>query len=249
MTSGFADEQHTPFQVLSQMSQSASTQPDYFDLVKIDATYTMTYAENLWLFSTLLLGVILLPGVDMIFVLANSLTRGREVGLAATGGLIVGGVVHSLYGALGVGLLTHLVPLLFAPMAFAGGVYIAWIGVTLIRSSIKVGDVHRVDIASNADAFRRGVITCLLNPKAYIFMLAIYPQFLKPELGPLIPQALIMATILAVMQLVVYGGLAFAAGHASRLAGKSIITVWMGRACGIVLIAVAVYTLWQGFAS
>ncbi|MET3584055.1 threonine/homoserine/homoserine lactone efflux protein [Pseudorhizobium tarimense] len=35
----------------------------------------MTYGENLWLFFTLLFGVIVVPGMDMIFVLANSLQQ------------------------------------------------------------------------------------------------------------------------------------------------------------------------------
>src|SRR5690606_4834192 len=65
----------------------------------------MTYGENLWLFFTLLFGIIIVPGMDMIFVLANSLSRGRPAGMAATAGIMAGGAVHSLYGALGVGLL------------------------------------------------------------------------------------------------------------------------------------------------
>ncbi|MGL4196504.1 MAG: LysE family translocator, partial [Allorhizobium sp.] len=36
----------------------------------------MTYAENLWLFSLLLAGIIVVPGMDMIFVIANGLTGG-----------------------------------------------------------------------------------------------------------------------------------------------------------------------------
>nr|CAD6607832.1 LysE family translocator [Rhizobium sp. TCK] len=73
----------------------------------------MTYGENLWLFFTLLFGIIIVPGMDMIFVLANSLSRGRPAGMAATGGIMAGGAVHSLYGALGVGLLASFIPVLF----------------------------------------------------------------------------------------------------------------------------------------
>lgn len=99
----------------------------------------MTYSQNLWLFFTLLFGIRVVPGMDMIFVLANALTRGRSAGLAATGGIVAGGLVHSLYGAVGVGLLATLVPVLFKPLLIAGALYMAWIGVTLIRSAITVG--------------------------------------------------------------------------------------------------------------
>ena len=43
----------------------------------------MTYAENLWLFFLLLFGIIIVPGMDMLFVLTNALTRGRPAGLSA----------------------------------------------------------------------------------------------------------------------------------------------------------------------
>lgn len=149
----------------------------------------MTYGENLWPFPTLLFGIIILPGIDMMFVLANALTRGRAAGLAATGGMMLGGLVHSLYGALGVGLLAKVIPVLFPPLIVAGGLYMAWIGITSMRSAIVVDDDGRSDARSNCEAFRRGVVTCLINPKAYLFMLAVYPQFLRPDFGPLAPQA------------------------------------------------------------
>lgn len=207
----------------------------------------MTYAENLWLFFTLLFGIIVVPGMDMIFVLANSLSRGRTSGLAATSGIMAGGLVHSLYGALGVGLLASLIPVLFTPLLIAGGLYMAWIGVTLMRSSITVDHVGPATSRSHWEAFRRGLVTCLMNPKAYLFMLAIYPQFLRPDFGPLAPQAAIMAAMTAATQLVVYGGLAIAAGRARNLlVGNATATIWMGRIAGLLLVMVSLVTLWGG---
>lgn len=207
----------------------------------------MTYGENLWLFSSLLFGIIILPGIDMMFVLANALTRGRAAGLAATGGMMLGGLVHSLYGALGVGLLAKVIPVLFTPLVVAGGIYMAWIGATLMRSSIVVDDVGHASARNNWEAFRRGVVTCLINPKAYLFMLAVYPQFLRPDFGPLAPQAVIMAAMLAGTQLAIYGGLALAAGTARRfLVGNSAATIWTGRVCGALLVTVSALTLWEG---
>ncbi len=208
----------------------------------------MTYAENLWLFFTLLFGIIILPGMDMMFVLANALTRGRAAGLAATAGMVLGGLVHSAYGALGVGLLAKLLPVLFTPLMVAGALYMAWIGLTLIKSAIVVDDVGHADTTSNWQAFRRGAITCLINPKAYMFMLAVYPQFLRPEFGPLAPQAVIMGAMTAATQFAVYGTIAVAAARASgMLVGNRSGTIWIGRCCGMILLAIAVLTLWEAF--
>jgi threonine/homoserine/homoserine lactone efflux protein len=207
----------------------------------------MTYSENLGLFFTLLFGIIIVPGMDMIFVLANALTRGRSAGLAATAGIMAGGLVHSLYGALGVGLLASLVPVLFRPLLIAGALYMAWIGITLMRSTITVDHLGPAETGSKGQAFRRGMVTCLINPKAYLFMLAIYPQFLRPDFGPLAPQAAVMAAMTAATQLAIYGGLALAAGRArSLLVGNARATVWIGRISGALLVLVSALTFWEG---
>lgn len=210
----------------------------------------MSYTDNLWLFFTLLFGIIIVPGMDMIFVIANSLSRGRAAGLAATAGIIAGGVVHSLYGALGVGLLARFMPVLFTPLLIAGSLYMAWIGITLIRSSIVIKGVGPADAEDHWQAFRRGAITCLMNPKAYLFMLAIYPQFLRPEFGPLAPQAVVMGLMTVATQLGVYGGLALAAGLAREtIVGNDQLTIWIGRGAGVLLVAVSLVTLWEGVSS
>ena len=59
----------------------------------------MTYAHNFWLFWVLLFGIIIVPGMDMFFVIANSLTGGRRAGFASMLGINLGGVFHTLFGA------------------------------------------------------------------------------------------------------------------------------------------------------
>lgn len=210
----------------------------------------MTYAENLWLFFTLLFGIIIVPGMDMVFVMANALTGGRASGLTATAGIMAGGVFHTLYAALGVGFLLHLVPELFNVLLLAGAAYIAWIGLSLARSSIAIASVETGSRLSLWTSFRRGALTSILNPKAYLFMLAVYPQFLKPQFGPLWSQALIMAIMIAVTQLAVYGGLALAAGRSRDVIVSSPrATAIIGKTVGVVLIAVAALTAWHGWVS
>lgn len=210
----------------------------------------MTYAENLWLFFTLLFGIIIVPGMDMVFVLANSLTGGRASGLSATAGIMAGGLLHTLYAALGVSVILHLVPGLFNVLLVAGAAYIAWIGFSLVKSSITIGGIEGSGKLSRWASFRQGALTSLMNPKAYLFMLAVYPQFLKPQFGPIWSQALVMAAMIAATQLAVYGGLALAAGRGRDfLVSSPETTVWIGRAAGAVLVLVAAFTVWQGWSA
>ncbi|HAY48382.1 MAG TPA: LysE family translocator, partial [Thalassospira sp.] len=102
----------------------------------------MTYVENLWLFFVLLSGIIIVPGMDMFFVIANALTGGRRAGLSATAGIMLGGVYHTLLGAIGISALLAIAPWLLNVMLFAGAAYMIWIGVTLIKSAITVGAIR-----------------------------------------------------------------------------------------------------------
>jgi threonine/homoserine/homoserine lactone efflux protein len=208
----------------------------------------MTYSENLWLFFLLVSGIIVVPGMDMVFVLASSLSGGRKAGLSATFGIMAGGLVHTLYAALGVGVLLHVAPNLFNGLLVVGAAYVAWIGWQLFRSSIVIEDVGNLDRRGLLARFRQGALTSLMNPKAYLFMLAVFPQFLRPEFGPLWRQTVVMLLMIWVTQLAVYGGLALAAARSrDALISSPAATRFIGRAAGVLLVAIAMVTVWRGW--
>lgn len=208
----------------------------------------MTYSENLWLFFLLVAGIIVVPGMDMVFVLASSLSGGRKAGLSATLGIMAGGLVHTLYAALGVGVLLHFAPKLFDALLVAGAAYVAYIGWQLFRSSIVIEAVDGLDRRGLLTRFRQGALTSLMNPKAYLFMLAVFPQFLRPEFGPVWRQAAVMVLVIWATQLAVYGGLALAASRSrSALLDSPAATRFVGRTAGILLIAIAAFTVWRGW--
>jgi threonine/homoserine/homoserine lactone efflux protein len=203
----------------------------------------MTYTANLWLFLTLLFGILIVPGMDMMFVLANTLMGGRRAGLAATAGIMTGGAAHTVSGAIGAGLISHVSPTVFTALLYAGAAYMVWIGITLLRSSITIDGTVGVSTPSLWLAFRQGAVTCLLNPKAYLFVLAVYPQFLLPGYGPIWPQALAIGVMTVLMQFMIYEGLAVAAGPSREfLTSRPGMTRLIGRAAGGLFIAIAIMT-------
>jgi threonine/homoserine/homoserine lactone efflux protein len=207
----------------------------------------MDYTQSLWIFAILLFGIIVVPGMDMFFVIANSLTRGRRAGLSAVSGIMVGGAVHTLFGALAVGVLTQLPSTLFQVMILTGAAYMAWIGYALLRSSVTVEGIGGTSTRSDWVAFRQGLVTCLLNPKAYLFVLAVFPQFMRPDYGPIWQQAVVMGAMTVAMQFVIYGALALAAGQGrDALVGHPSATVWIGRSTGALFFAAAAFTAWHG---
>ena len=208
----------------------------------------MQESTQLWLFFVLVFGVILLPGLDMAFVLASSLVGGRGSGFAATAGIVAGGVVHVTMGALGIVAVLQLVPAAFNLVLLAGAAYIAWIGIGLLRSRGAFAELGRKRVRTRGATFRQGMVTSLLNPKAYLFTLAVLPQFMKPEYGSVGAEAVVLWLIIALTQVAVYGGLALA-GDRARLwfADRPSVNLWLARGVGALLLATAAYTAYEGW--
>jgi threonine/homoserine/homoserine lactone efflux protein len=200
------------------------------------------------MFFVMVFGVILLPGLDMAFVLASSLVGGRRAGLAATAGIVAGGVCHVAMGALGVVAVLQLVPAAFNAVLLAGAAYVAWIGLSLLRSRAAFDEPARQRARTHAATFRQGMVTSLLNPKAYLFTLAVLPQFLKPEYGGVGAQAVVLWLIIALTQVAIYGGMALA-GERVRgwFAGRPEANAWLARGVGALLLATAAYTVFEGW--
>ncbi len=155
----------------------------------------MAYFEHLWLYFILLVGIIIVPGMDMMFVLANALTGGRRAGLAATAGIMAGGATHTVIGLAAVAILSRFLPPVFSAMLVIGSLYMLWIGWQLSKSSIEVDTVETAARKPVGRVFGQGLITALVNPKAWMFVMSVFPQFMKPDYGPLLPQALAMGIL------------------------------------------------------
>ena len=206
---------------------------------------------HLWVFALFVLGIMILPGLDMAFVMGSSLIAGRRHGMAAVAGIVCGGICHVVMTTLGIGVLLKLIPGAFNALLLAGALYIAWIGVSLLRSDSAFGMHDEARNAASAwTTFRRGALTCLMNPKAYLFMLAVFPQFLRAEYGPLWSQALALWIIIALTQVAVYGAIAIAAARARGwLARKPAAGILIARVVGAVLIGAALFAGLEGWRS
>ncbi len=208
----------------------------------------LTQTSHLWLFFILVFGVIVMPGMDMAYVMASSLIGGRKSGLFAVAGIVVGGILHVLMGVLGVGVLLKTFPHAFNAMLLAGSVYIGWIGWSLLRGATALDEVTGGSPKTVTATFSQAFLTCLLNPKAYVFMLAIFPQFIRKEYGPIATQAVALGSIISVTQIVVYGAIALgAAGIQIWLRTNESGQVRLGQVIGMMLIVAAIWTGWQGW--
>jgi threonine/homoserine/homoserine lactone efflux protein len=205
---------------------------------------------HLWLFFVLVLGVVLLPGLDMAFVLGSALLRGSRSGLTAVGGIVAGGVCHVAMGVLGISVLLRVMPAAFNAMLLAGALYLAWIGLAVLRSESVFNADPKTGTRTALGTFRQAAVTSLLNPKAYLFMLAIFPQFLQPRHGAVGRQAVVLWVIIAATQASVYGSVALVAGRLRPwLAAHPAAGVAVNRGVGAALILAALFSGYRGWQS
>lgn len=201
---------------------------------------TSSVASPLWLYALLVAGIIVLPGMDMAFVAASSLSGGLRHGAAALAGIVLGGLLHMALGLLGLGLLLQAAPMLFNAMLLAGSLYVGWLGWQVARAGAMSATAAVRQAAGWPKTFSRGLLTCLLNPKAYLFSVTVLPQFLTRDVA----RGLGLAAITVVAQLVIYGAVAWAASTGTRHVRSS---PWLSRAVGSLLIFAAVLAVLQGW--
>ena len=70
----------------------------------------LSQISHLWLFFALVLGIVIMPGMDMAYVLAGSLVGGKRNGMVAVAGIVTGGLAHVLIGVLGFGIVLKTFP-------------------------------------------------------------------------------------------------------------------------------------------
>ena len=172
--------------------------------------------SDILVFTAALAAVYLLPGVDMALVISTSAFSGPKNGLMAALGLGVSRTAHVTLSAFGLAALIHAHPVLFDYVRWLGASYLLFLSWKLLRA----GDCKRSEAANDTSqgwaAFRSGVMTNVLNPKALMFCAFFLPQFISTQYG-LAAQYLTLGVILV--------GLGFAfdvvyALAASRLAKR-----------------------------
>jgi len=144
----------------------------------------------------------IVPGLDTAYVLRTAIVGGRRAAFAAAFGIGTGSLAWGAAAALGVSALLTASTVAYTALRVAGALYLGWLGVALIRSTLAR---PRPAAGTEAEApgrgehgawraWRRGVLTSLLNPKVGAFYVAVIPQFL-PEHVPHLVMGLALALV------------------------------------------------------
>jgi leucine efflux protein len=141
---------------------------------------------------TFLLGtvaIVLLPGPNSLFVLSTAAQRGVRAGYLAATGVFLGDAVLMTLSAAGVASLLKAYPPLFMAIKYAGAAYLGYLGLNMLRGAWRRwrsrdnGGLQLVVAAEPTavrNPFRRAAVISLLNPKAILFFISFFIQFVDP---------------------------------------------------------------------
>jgi leucine efflux protein len=187
---------------------------------------------NIWAYAIGTFLIILLPGPNSLYVLAVGAQRGVRAGYRAATGVFAGDATLMVLSAAGVASLLHSTPLLFNVVKYAGAGYLAWLGIGMIRSARRSWRSRQRQavkpaeaMADLADPFRKALAVSLLNPKAILFFISFFVQFVDPHYGAPAVSFLILGVICQLfsamyLSTLIFGG-AYLANQFRRRRGLS----------------------------
>ena len=137
----------------------------------------MTIILFLKIFIVCLLGA-MSPGPSMVVVINNAIFKNRFNGILTALGHGFGIGIYALCAVLGIGLIIETNILIFNAIQSLSILFLFYLGVQSIRSNDKL-DFKANEFTSGIKSFLQGLTISILNPKIFIWFIAIYSQFMS----------------------------------------------------------------------
>lgn len=142
----------------------------------------------------------LLPSASVALVVARSASHGVRDGIAAAMGIVAGDLIFVICALLGMTVLAATIGDFFSILKYAGGAYLIWMGLKLLRSplpaSVRLQTPGRTTLLSS---FSAGLLLTLGDMKAIFFYASLFPALTNPaRLSATEITAIILTTMVTV---------------------------------------------------
>lgn len=153
--------------------------------------------------------IVLLPGPNSLYVLALSAQQGVRNGWAAAMGVFVGDTVLMVLTAAGAVTVLQAYPALFWFIKYAGAAYLIYLGAKLLygawqswKQDSSLESLNKqLATTRPMTAFNKALMVSLLNPKAILFFLSFFVQFVDPSYPAPIVSFLILGITLQILSM------------------------------------------------
>jgi threonine/homoserine/homoserine lactone efflux protein len=168
-------------------------------------------------FSATALAIILVPGPSVLFAIARGIAWGRAVALLTVFGNGLGIFVLAGLVAVGLGPLLARSATFTEGVEVAGGAYLLWLGAHALearRAHAEAMQRQETNRPRRRTVIRQGFVVGLLNPKALVFFIAVFPHFVDRSGGNVTLQLFVLGAIFSVLAIVSDSVWGFSAGAA-----------------------------------
>ena len=182
------------------------------------------------------------PGPDFVVAVRSAITHNRRASIFTALGFAGGVAVHVTYCLFGIAAIVAQSIILFNILKYAGAAYLFYIGIQSLRSNGFAMSENNAGLTgtpiTDTKAFRIGFMTNLLNPKATLFFMALFTQFIHADTSALVGilYGLTCVTMTFLWFSVVATILTTPAIRARFLGASQ----WIDRVCGVALLALGV---------
>jgi len=181
---------------------------------------------------------IAIPGPTVLLALSNGSRFGTRRAVFGMLGAVASDVVLVTAVALGLGALLLASEIAFSIVKWIGVAYLAYLGIRLLLSKGKFAHVDAGDPRGSRRAvFMRAFLVAVTNPKGYLFVGALLPQFIVPS-QPQVLQYVVIGLVFCAIDFTIMFGYALLGSQAMRLL-RARGAVWIDRVCGAVLLGLA----------
>jgi threonine/homoserine/homoserine lactone efflux protein len=159
----------------------------------------MPNLSTITLFLLAALGLLLIPGPAVLYVVTRSAAQGRRAGIASVLGIESAGLIHVTAAALGLSALLLTSALAFNIVKYLGAAYLIYLGLRTLLAREESQQASVPAPRSYFQLFSKGFLVNLLNPKTALFFYAFLPQFVDPARGAVTGQVLFLGTLFVLL--------------------------------------------------
>lgn len=174
--------------------------------------------------------IVLLPGPNSLYVMSIASRYGIKTGYMGAFGIFTGDLILMLCTVLGAASLLKAFPWVFVILKLTGALYLSYLGFKLLQGSIQrwkqrnqtqpeMADLPALD---KVHPYKTALSISLLNPKAILFFLSFFVQFVEPDYAYPALSFLILAIILQIISFSYLTALIFSGIKLSAFLKKTI---------------------------
>lgn len=134
--------------------------------------------ENYVVYVLLAAATICLPGPAVMLTVNNAIQNGIRKAFAGILGIATGILCISAISATSLGVVLSQSVFIFTAIKLLGAMYLLYLGVKMWRSDARLSSRHGAASRSHYQCFSEGVLVSISNPKAIVFFMSVFPQFI-----------------------------------------------------------------------